>query len=334
MSAVPPGEPFHRLARIERRRWWRSPYEVLALLVIAIVVVGVVMGSWEAIHIALGGGEADLDGDQLFPNQTEDIAAELVLIGLLLPAVLLTVRLVGRRPAGSVLSVVGRLRWRWLMLCTLPALACTLLSYGISIVVDWIWPVEAEAEGSWIGWDAFWLPAVLIVLLVPVQSAAEEVVFRGWLLQLVGASGSGRRGGSGFVRRWRAALRSPWPAIVVSSAAFAAGHEYTAWALADLVVWAMAMGWLAVRTGGVEAGIAFHATGNLAAFLLPVAFGLYDDTQGAGSWDLLVYDVPPSLVYLLAVTWLARRRRVARSSPPLPEPPVVGPAWHPALRGD
>jgi membrane protease YdiL (CAAX protease family) len=48
------------------------------------------------------------------------------------------------------------------------------------------------------------------LLLVPFQAAAEEYLFRGWLLQAFGAF-----------------MRTPWPGILIGAAAFTALHAYT-----------------------------------------------------------------------------------------------------------
>jgi membrane protease YdiL (CAAX protease family) len=322
LSAIPAAQPFHRLGRTDRWRWWRSLYEVVPFGVVAIVVMVFWWLIAEAAHKALG-GQVSSDGDLVCLNVAEELADGLVSASLLLPVALLITRVVARRPAGSVLSVLNRLRWRWLLVCVLLAVASVLLSVVLVLLADAIWPAAGDAgdDGTWIGWEAFWLPATVIVLLVPVQSAAEEVVDRGWVLQLVGAYGIERPGGSRGARAWGRAVSSPWPAIVVSSAWFTAGHAYAGWDMISVLLWALAMGWLTVRTGGVEAGIALHATTNLVAFGLPVATGTTNfDTAAASassSSDVILY-LLPVVGYVLVVSRLASRRQIARLSPTRP----------------
>jgi membrane protease YdiL (CAAX protease family) len=86
--------------------------------------------------------------------------------------------------------------------------------------------------------------------------------------------------------------------------------------MVDIFLFALTVGWLTVRTGGLEAGIALHVLNNLLAFLLPAATGQLSgwDDQGGAPWTLLVADVPCLVFYAVAVVWLSRRREIARVS--------------------
>ena len=115
----------------------------------------------------------------------------------------------------------------------------------------------------------------------------------------------------------RALFRSPWPGIVISSVAFVSAHGYTGWAMVDIFLFAMTIGWLTVRTGGLEAAITLHALNNLFAFLLPAATGQLDgwDEQGGAPWTLLVSDIP-CLAFYARGSCLAGQARseIARQS--------------------
>jgi membrane protease YdiL (CAAX protease family) len=163
------------------------------------------------------------------------------------------------------------------------------------------------------------------VPLVPFQSAAEELVFRGWLVQAIGAYGPDRVGRNGLARAATATLRSPWPAILISSGLFVLAHGYTGWALLDVLLFAMIIGWLTIRTGGLEAGIALHSLNNLFAFLLPAAYGQLDgwSEQGGAPWTTMLVDIPAFAFYAVAILWLARRFRVAHVTPPRPSVPEM-----------
>jgi membrane protease YdiL (CAAX protease family) len=86
--------------------------------------------------------------------------------------------------------------------------------------------------------------------------------------------------------------------------------------MVDVFLFALTVGWLAVRTGGLEAGIALHVLNNLLAFLLPAAIGQLSgwDDQGGAPWTLLLSDIPSLAFYAMAVVWLSRRREIARLS--------------------
>jgi membrane protease YdiL (CAAX protease family) len=316
--AAPPSTPYHRLARTRKHTWWRPIVGTLFLAAGAFFLTAAVLVGWELVHSLVTGEFAEPQGNQIFPSDIENLAVTLVMLGILTPLVLFAAWLVQRRPAWTVASVLNKVRWRWLLLCCLPAFGYLVVSYALGLLVDQIFPsqdpVAATDEGSWVGLAAFVVPALVILFLVPFQSAAEEFVFRGWLIQAVGSYGPDQVEGRG---QWfKALLRTPWPGIVISSVVFVSAHGYTGWAMVDIFAFAMTIGWLTVRTGGLEAAITVHALNNLFAFLLPAAMGQLDgwDEQGGAPWTLLVVDLPALAAYAAAVVWLANRNRVARVS--------------------
>ncbi|GAA0586160.1 CPBP family intramembrane metalloprotease [Kribbella sandramycini] len=313
-----PGTPFHRLARTSTHRWWRPILGTLSLgVLVGCVTVGVFI-VWLIVHTILGGAEpsGDVNGNEIFGNPTEDLALTLVMLGILIPLAPLVAWLLQRRPAWSVASVLNKIRWRWLALCCLPAFGYLVVSFGLGLLVDQLLPVtEAASEpDAWVGFAKFIGPALVIIFLVPFQSSAEEFVFRGWLIQAIGAYGPDSA--EGRFRWLRLVFRSPWPGIVIGGAAFVSAHGYTGWAMLDIFLFAVVAGWLTVRTGGLEAAIALHVLNNLFAFLLPAATGGLDSwaDQGGAPWTILLSDIPALAFVLFAVTWLANRKQVARVS--------------------
>jgi membrane protease YdiL (CAAX protease family) len=300
-----PGLPYHRLARYTpHHRWWRPLLGTLVLLfgsVLAAVffyVLADVLGRI-AGYPELPDGEVDF-------GPVLGTALDLAVIALDLLLVLLVVRWVGRRPAGTLSSVTGRLRWRWLARCLLAAVPAMVLL----TVVAFFLPDDrsgSEADGVWVGWGTFLVSLAMLAVLVPLQSAAEEYVFRGWLLQAAGAF-----------------ARSPWVVVLPQAALFAAAHGWgTPWGFADLLVFGLVAGWLTIRTGGLEASVALHVVNNLLAFGLSAAVvdGLAsDETAADAPWQLVAVDVPVILVYALIVLWLARRHAPRNVSPPPPAP--------------
>ncbi|MFD4525262.1 CPBP family intramembrane glutamic endopeptidase [Streptomyces sp. NPDC058470] len=300
--------PYHRMARASaRHRWWRSVLGTGFVAVACVLVAALLYGLSFALGTARGYPEAP-DGTVEFGPVT-GTALDLLVIASALPVVLLAVRWTGRRPAGTVSSVTGGLRWRWLGLCVLAALLVLAVTAGAMLLP----PMDDATPSRWAGWEVFGPALAMLVLLVPLQAAAEEYVFRGWLTQAVG----------GFVR-------SPWWALVPQAVLFAAAHGWgTPWGFADLAVFAVVAGWLTVRTGGLEAAIGLHAVNNLLAFGVSAAVvdGLKsDDTAADASWQLVAIDLAGIALYTAAVLWLARRRTPTRAVPaptPAPAPPPL-----------
>ncbi|MER6157935.1 CPBP family intramembrane glutamic endopeptidase [Streptomyces sp. NPDC001868] len=299
-AVPPPGPPlpYHRLALgTGTHRWWRPLAGTGVVFGGAIVVMLVVIVGSEIAGAVLD-RPRDADGNLVWGG-TGDTALALLSIALCIPVVWLAARWTQRRSPGTVSSVVGGLRWRWLGLCLAVALPVVAATLGLSLLLPSA--EDGMPEATWAGLSPFLLGLATVCLLVPFQAAAEEYVFRGWLTQAVGA--------------W---CRSPWIAVTPQAVLFAAAHGWgTPWGFADLVVFGLITGMVTIRTGGLEAAIALHVLNNLVpmGILSALAGGLEtDETAADMDWMTLAVDVPLVALYAVAVLWLARRRDLARSS--------------------
>jgi membrane protease YdiL (CAAX protease family) len=318
-TGPPPGVPYHRMARTAAMRWWHLIVGTLAIIVAGFVVITGLMLALMLVWYLATGNELPLAGepsstDLIFTDDTADLAASLAVIAIFLPIILLAAVVIQHRRPGTLASVLGRLRWRWLLACLAAAIVTCLVSYGLSVAVASTIE-DPSGEASWVGWSRFALPALVVVLLVPFQAAAEEFFFRGWLLQGIAAyTLEGRRGQ--LARRLAPLFGTAWPAIVLSGIVFVLGHGYTGWGMLDVFGFAVVSGWLAVRTGGLESSIAIHVANNLVAFLLSAAAGDLGLEQGSVRWQYLLTDLLPLIGYAAFILWLARRKQVATVTQP------------------
>jgi membrane protease YdiL (CAAX protease family) len=270
----------------------------LVVATLLVLVIGLMIG------IAVGEIRTDS-----FDDLQSDIASLAVLdaasplrlfvalasVAILLPCVQLALLCAGLRPISVRHSVAFRVRWRWLFFSLLPALAIMAVSFGVSYVV---FPL---IDGEWL--DApttdltlFAVCAAIIVVLTPLQAAAEEYVFRGLLAQIVGA--------------W---IRYVPFAVVIPSIAFASLHGYDWWGLADVFVFGFAASLVVWRTGGLEAGITMHAVNNVAIFLLLASgsLGTTVNETSAGSPVSLGISIVTMAIWVPWMSSLARRRGLA-----------------------
>jgi membrane protease YdiL (CAAX protease family) len=295
-----PLTPYHRLARTVAHRWWR-PLAGTALVVagsVVLVLAGVLVAAAAA---GIAGRPENADGLPSF-GPLADLALSFLTIGALLPVTLVAARWVQRRPAGTLSSVTGRLRWRWLLTCLPAAFGAVVVLLGAGLGLAAVTGEDLELGDSLAGWQPFLVGTLVLIAVVPVQAAAEEYLTRGWLLQAVGS--------------W---CRRPWLPIAVQALVFAALHGWgTPWGFADLVLFGVVTGWLTVRTGGLEAAIALHVLTNLIAGALSAAYGdlTVDETAADMPWQLMVVDVPVLLAYAAVITVLARRHPIADRSAP------------------
>ncbi|QCD60735.1 CPBP family intramembrane metalloprotease domain-containing protein [Streptomyces hawaiiensis] len=291
-----------------RHRWWRAWVGTLLLAVAYFVILLVLLGVTYGLGTAIGAPELPDAGVDLGP--LGNTAMDLVSIAIALPLVLLATLWPARRPAGTVSSVTGRLRIGWLGWCLLAGLPPLLLLTATAFLL----PGEPGESDTWVGLRSFLAALAVLAVLVPLQAAAEEYVFRGWLTQAVGA----------FVR-------SPWLAVVPQAVLFAAAHGWgTRWGFLGLLVNGLVAGLLTIRTGGLEAAIALHVLNNLLAFGASAAVvgGLSsDETAADAPWSLALAAMVTDLLYAAIVLWLARRRKPQRlSAPAMPPAPYPYPA--------
>ncbi len=287
--AAAPAYPFHRLPRsLPGYRWWHPLTTVLVTVVLFFVLMMLAMGITAVVGIFVPEVSAMVDRALSAQSDLGDPVQLAFLLGtvcLLWPAAALGVRWGGRRSAGTLSSVTGRLRWRLFPKPLVLAASLFAALNALSLLV----PESARGSGGVPDGRPnpgdVWLLLLVVLALVPVQATAEEYVFRGLLMQGIGS--------------W---LRHPAFAILLPVPLFVLGHGYGPAGQIDVAAFAVAAGWITWRTGGLEAAIALHVINNLGAFGLGAAgFGDLNAT------DLPWAALPFSLAFLLAYSLIVIR---------------------------
>ncbi|MDN5813743.1 MAG: CPBP family intramembrane metalloprotease [Micrococcaceae bacterium] len=291
---------YHRLARgWAGYRWWKP---LLVGVIGAGIYVGFMIAAMLGVVIAglVSPGFARsmdrvLSGPGLMDmNDPFVLIPMLASLALMIPALWLATLILGAKPVGLLSSVVGRLRWTWLLWCLGAALVINVIAQFVAQVL----PGTTEAgEFRYDGGTTLALLAAAL-LVVPFQAAAEEYVFRGYLMQTLGG--------------W---LRHPAFAILLPVPLFVIGHDYELLGQIDIAVFAIAAGWLSWRTGGLEAAMALHIVGNASIFVF-VAFGVADaNADDVGLVDLLL-SVAVTVVTVLVLARLSQVRNIQRRRRP------------------
>lgn len=302
---------YHRLARTYSSYRWFKPLLVgliaLGLYLGLMLVLGIVF-----VIVAVGNPElaASMDSLELAATNidlSDPVFFILTLVSLIamLPALLLATRMMNMQKVGTLTSVAGTMRWGWLGTCMLVALVVMALSFGLSFTIDAITGQGATVD---FGNPDMWLILVLTLLLVPFQAAAEEYVFRGYLMQLLGS--------------W---LRHPAFAILLPIPLFMVGHAYDIYGQLDVGFFALVAGWLAWRTGGLEAAIGLHVVNNTVIFAFG-AIGLVDVSATESDLPSLVASMITTIVFALVIVRLANKRNIQRLSVPLATVPIPAPS--------
>jgi len=185
-----------------------------------------------------------------------------------------------------------------------------------------------------------WGFLLAIVITAPLQAAGEEFFFRGYLLQalysaapnlhrpLLASDTPGE--GAGRFGLWLARGYQRWFGVIGSALLFAILHTQNQGVAGFLHPFAFGLlaGWLAVRTGGLEAGIAAHVVNNLIAFGYATLSGTMFQARHPGEvgWAELAWNLAGYVLFAVVVVQVADRMKVARTTP---RGRFGGPATHP-----
>jgi membrane protease YdiL (CAAX protease family) len=236
------------------------------------------------------------------------LTTNLTLIVLIPLAMVVATRLNHQTP-GLLSSVVGRIRWRPMLWFGLAAVVVELLMLGVIKVGG----VQLLDGGDGAAADAAGVIAV-VLLTSSLQAAGEEYFFRGYLLQAVGS----------FVR-------SSVVAVVVTTVLFTIAHGVWPWEspalFLDRFAFGLVAGFLAVRTGGLEASIAAHAANNVVTFIYAALTNSVSASLNASDagWGLVAVDVSKFVLFGAVAVLLARKQNLATTCDlPLVQAPVIG----------
>lgn len=303
-----PKYEYHRLMRRNSEYAWWRPLALLGTAVGFYVVLTVILlvGLLIVLFSSLGSQLDDPNNQIMLAFEAMNMADPFVFLFTMLslialiPVAYLAYLFLGPRPVGLLFSVTGKMRWRWLGLCTGICLVLYALYFGISLGLEATGAVaSAQIPPENIPANPLFF-ALLVVLLVPFQAAAEELVFRGLLMQTLGS--------------W---LKHPLFAILLPVPLFTAGHLYDIYGLLDVAFFAIVAGYLTWRTGGLEAAIAVHVINNVGLFLLGAA-GSIDINSSESSLSSLLTSVAFTTLVAYVLLQVAKRYALQRTAGPEP----------------
>lgn len=297
---------YHRLLRgAQSYKWWKPLLMVLIAGAIYIVFSVIISVIWMGIVFAgnpdlFTGSDPGAISKQLLDQLTLDtqnplaVFMNLATIALMIPSVILAMLVMGMRPVGRIWSVATRIRWGMLGRFTGFAVLGVIAMNVTGVLFEVLFSLAEPAQSAMLSVpkdfdpNAALLSFAFVLLLVPIQATAEEVVFRGLFMQVLGA--------------W---LKNPWFAILLPSLAFALAHIYDIWGLAAVGLMGLVAAWLTWRTGGLEAAIAIHIINNIFAFgvMSTGLGGSTAQTESAGGPGSLIGEV----IGLALFTWLVVR---------------------------
>jgi len=290
--------------------WWQ-PVVGLVLAVLAFALFAPLVGQL----IAAGAVAIDHEGSfsdafertvELEPVTWQGLLYLNLLLALLVPTAIGIVRVVHRVSGKFLMSVGPGIRWPFFRVC----LGLSLVAIAVQLVASTVLPgIDSGLSDSPNDVTGALVAMALVVLLTtPLQAMGEEYFFRGYLMQAFGAL-----------------TRRPWAAVLITSLLFALAHGVqNAPLFLDRFTFGLMAGYVVVRTGGLEAGIALHVWNNLFAFGLALGLGSIDETLHISEvgWSNLPLSLIQNGLYLVLVLAAANRMGITSRT----DRPVLLPA--------
>jgi uncharacterized protein len=294
--------------------WWK-PAVGLVVLVVGVFAASVVLLPLLVVTVAL-------DHTGSFPDAFKEAASlehvtwqGMLYLNLslaaLVPLTWAIVRWVHRMRPRWLMSVRPGIRWGFFWAC----FGLAPVAMIAQVVVGSVLPSDPNGLSNSVNDITPTLVglAVVVAVTTPLQAIGEEYAFRGYAMQAFGSL-----------------TRRPWVAILLSATLFALAHGLqNAPLFLDRFTFGLMAGYVVLKTGGLEAGIAMHIWNNLVAFGFALLLSNIDDTLNVSevSWWNIPLTVTQNGVYLVLVLLVARRMGLtARTAPP-----VVPPSGSPVL---
>jgi CAAX protease family protein len=287
----PDGAEYPHLLRTVQYAWWRSALGVIFglssfLLMTTLISQALVALAWSTTAADYS-YKAYFAEAYAFRRPIGMLALNLA-ISTLIPISWLLITMVHQVAPRWLSSVQPRLRWRYVWICVGVAIFALNAALLLSLVVTE--PLHFHMQ------QGFWGFFAVIILTSPIQAAAEEVFFRGYLVQALGSL---------FSR--------PWFGVIVSSVVFALFHGTQNLPLfVDRLAFGLLAAILVWRTGGLEAGIAAHVVNNVFAYTIAGLTGSVAELRATQeiSWLTAAFDVGGFALFALLAYLIARRLKL------------------------
>jgi uncharacterized protein len=243
------------------------------------------------------------------PGPVFTMASKAIAVALAIPLTMALVLLAHRFNPRWLTSVQPGIRWRYLIAAWLIASVILIMGAIISRMGQpWVWAPE----------NPLWAYLAVVLLLTPLQAAGEEFFFRGYLIQaLHSAAPGGAAAGSG-IQGWLIGTYQKWFGVVGSALVFAMLHGTQSPALfAHRFGFGLITGWLVVKTGGLEAGIAVHIVNNILTYGVGIFTGTLIQVRSIvfADWLPVAIDLAAFAAFAAVAVWLAKRMNLATKTP-------------------
>ena len=254
----------------ENYRW----YKPILVFILSFIIMFILSALILAVFYLIVGPDFIISvfhgGYEVLNSPLAILFADLIII-VFIPSLYLASKVVNDRPFSSYSSSRGG----WNFKLYFKALVIPLVLYIIYMgTVTAITGPESTSHFS----IAF---LAVILISVPLQSIAEEYIFRGFIMQTLGS--------------W---FKIPLLAIVLQAIIFTMGHGYNSIGLLETLVSGLGYGFFAWKTNGIEVSSAIHTANNFSVGLF-VMLGLQASTSSPQLSEVAVTIVFLIMLYMI-----------------------------------
>lgn len=254
----------------ENYRWYKPILVFIISLIITAVLGGVIflvsyLGfGMEFTKFLIGGGIEGL-------NSPLPIIFTDLIIFMFVPSLYIASKIVGDRPFSSYSSSRGG----WNLKLYLKALIIPVILYVIFGYLD------IAINGGKGTYQVSILFLITLLIAVPLQSIAEEYIFRGILMQTLGS--------------W---FNIPVLAIILQAIIFALFHGYNSFGFFEMLVNGLMWGFFTWKTAGLEVGSALHTANNFSVGLF-IMLGMQSSTSSPQLSSIAIIFVLQIILFII-----------------------------------
>ena len=246
-------------------------YKPIIVIILTFIIMGILYAIISFISLQIFGIEflkTSLGGYEALNNGPAVIFADLIII-MFIPALYIASKIVKDRPFSSYSSSRGGWNYRLYF----KALIIPIILFVIYQCID---TAVNGAKGTYSLSIEF---IIALLITIPLQCIAEEYIFRGLIMQTVGA--------------W---FKIPLLAIVIQAIIFTLFHGYNSIGLIEPLVTGIIYGFFTWKTNGIEISSAIHTANNFSVGLF-VMLGLH-----ASSSTLQLSSVAMTVAFYIVVS--------------------------------
>ena len=230
---------------------WYKPLIVIIVTMFIMLIFGVVIAMLTYLVGGVDLAKTAFAGTYEGLNSALPILISDLILATFIPSLYIASKIINYRPFSSYSSSRGGWNFKLYFKALIIPLILYIIYEGISSTIS---GVKGTSQVSI-------LFLIVICVSVPLQSIAEEYMFRGFLLQTLGS--------------W---FKIPLLAIVIQAIIFALFHGYNSFGLLEVLVMGLIYGFFAWKTNGIEVSSALHTANNFTVGLF-VMLGLHVSTS-------------------------------------------------------